>query len=1064
MEQAPKRDHRARQAGPKARRKKEIDKKKRGVPDQKHRDPRAFGVHKARRAQRAVQRNLDRGHRKEHEELADRKALLAPPVVVVVMGPPGCGKSTLIKSLVKNYTRQSLTDTSGPITVVTGKKRRITLFEVPDDITAMIDLAKVADLVLLMIDGSFGFEMETFEFLNILQTHGFPKVLGVLTHLDHFRDGKRLKKTKKRLKTRFWQEIYNGAKLFYFSGLVDGRYPKVQVHNLALFISRIKFRPLRWQNEHPYVLIDRFEDLTHPSKIAADAGCERRVALYGYVRGTNLKQDQRVHIAGAGDYVAKEIKLLDEPCPLPNRSATSRKSLSSKETLLYAPMSNMGSIRYDEDAVYIDMPKLHFSTAEKKEGGDFSNGRTSSAILDRKGQKGRKAGGKIHGDANGIEMVKALQQVRPDGGVDASLQRGEMQLLSRRVRRRWDAKDGETDAVVVEELEVDDDDDGDDDDDDAAMEEEEGKKEGSSSDDGSSSSSGSGSGSGSSSEEEEEVEAGASGGGRFVRVGLDLPGNGAAPKGGSASAEASAMRWKSALAENAVKGMARRGASKLDLMELVYQDRSLAESDSESESDSGSESDDLFTKKKSVFGSDEAAGSGGALSGGAGGGAGGGDDAAAGEDALDSSMSRAKITHAWMSSEIQEKFRNRFVTGDWGAGEDGEDDDDDDEVEEDSDDGSDLGEDGAKRPPPGIDGGGLDWRAEREARRAEKAADRLARMRDPQDEGDGSGSDEGGVVTDESDDGGDAYAEHQQALKDAQKEMNQTEFDGVDQAERVKLEGHRAGTYVRVIINTMDPEFVNNFQLTRPIVIGGINMNEGTLGLLRMRFKAHRWFRRRLKCNDPLIFSIGWRRFQSLPLLSGDDRGGRHRMLKYTPEHEHCFATIYGPIVNPNSGVLCFQNLVDRDVDFRVAATGTVLELDASFKVVKKLRLIGEPYRIFKNTAFIRGMLTSELEVAKFEGAKLRTVSGIRGILKRAEKGEKGNFRASFEDKILTSGTSFVISRMHTSMCYAYLLLFFSPSFLLLSRACRHCLYEHVGPSGAEAPLQPCALCSRPLA
>lgn len=33
----------------------------------------------------------------------------------------------------------------------------------------MIDAAKYADLVLLLIDGSFGFEMETFEFLNLLQ-------------------------------------------------------------------------------------------------------------------------------------------------------------------------------------------------------------------------------------------------------------------------------------------------------------------------------------------------------------------------------------------------------------------------------------------------------------------------------------------------------------------------------------------------------------------------------------------------------------------------------------------------------------------------------------------------------------------------------------------------------------------------------------------------------------------------------------------------------------------------------------------------------------------------------
>ena len=33
----------------------------------------------------------------------------------------------------------------------------------------MIDLAKVVDLVLLLVDASFGFEMETFEFLNICQ-------------------------------------------------------------------------------------------------------------------------------------------------------------------------------------------------------------------------------------------------------------------------------------------------------------------------------------------------------------------------------------------------------------------------------------------------------------------------------------------------------------------------------------------------------------------------------------------------------------------------------------------------------------------------------------------------------------------------------------------------------------------------------------------------------------------------------------------------------------------------------------------------------------------------------
>ena len=33
----------------------------------------------------------------------------------------------------------------------------------------MIDIAKIADLALLLVDASFGFEMEVFEFLNICQ-------------------------------------------------------------------------------------------------------------------------------------------------------------------------------------------------------------------------------------------------------------------------------------------------------------------------------------------------------------------------------------------------------------------------------------------------------------------------------------------------------------------------------------------------------------------------------------------------------------------------------------------------------------------------------------------------------------------------------------------------------------------------------------------------------------------------------------------------------------------------------------------------------------------------------
>ena len=69
------------------------------------------------------------------------------------------GKTTLIKSLVKRYTKQTLSEIKGPVTVVSGKKRRLTFIECNNDLNSMIDIGKIADLVLLMIDGSYGFEM-----------------------------------------------------------------------------------------------------------------------------------------------------------------------------------------------------------------------------------------------------------------------------------------------------------------------------------------------------------------------------------------------------------------------------------------------------------------------------------------------------------------------------------------------------------------------------------------------------------------------------------------------------------------------------------------------------------------------------------------------------------------------------------------------------------------------------------------------------------------------------------------------------------------------------------------
>ena len=59
----------------------------------------------------------------------------------------------MIRSLVKHYTRHVLSEIRGPVTIISGKARRLTFVECMNDINSMMDLGKSADLILLLIDG-----------------------------------------------------------------------------------------------------------------------------------------------------------------------------------------------------------------------------------------------------------------------------------------------------------------------------------------------------------------------------------------------------------------------------------------------------------------------------------------------------------------------------------------------------------------------------------------------------------------------------------------------------------------------------------------------------------------------------------------------------------------------------------------------------------------------------------------------------------------------------------------------------------------------------------------------
>ncbi|KAG5309009.1 BMS1 protein, partial [Acromyrmex insinuator] len=1052
--------HRDRNAGRKAEKKKTKKEHVQELSD-KQKNPKAFTFNSAIRAERRFRRKQDIETKKQHIPLVDRTPLEPPPVLVAVVGPPKVGKSLVIQCLIKSYVKQPLTNILGPVTVVSGKKQRITFIECNNDVNCMIDIAKVADLVLLLVDASFGFEMEIFEFLNICQVHGMPRIMGVLTHLDLIKNARQMRKTKKTLKHRFWAEVFAGAKLFYLSGLLHEEYLHMEIKNLARFISVMRFRPLTWRTTHPYLLADRLEDLTSPELIRKNPKVDRNICLYGYVRGIPLNKDTSIHIPGCGDMKIKDVNFLPDPCPLPEH--IKKRALVEKERLIYAPFSGVGGIVYDKDAVYVELGGSH-SYKEEDTG-------LAGALMDTQetlDQKLQHSELKLFSDAAPIKSQDVNESMAP--------YTGELVTENGRVRRKVIFKDeadvknisnkdnddslmkhededseddenNEDDSNGDNDYNMDENDDDDDDDEWSDVETLEKTEKGikrKGTDEGNIQKKKKKDLVNSTIENDvnldeseltndKKMEAPQENAGVYhslskesdkliknkisaalslleatkknvkqdvddesfdelsdedSRAGLEMDDadrlsdfedivseeeNEEEKKEDIKIDESEdvpdELKWKRNLTEKAREAFINRQQSNKNLMKIVYGvfDKSnMIEEDKEDEKldqDIGGifrviqeqqrqkiQQRELQNQEESVFFSMES-------------------------------------PRDWLKEENKALLINRFVTGKWKESEDAEEllKLDDEDLYGDFED-LETGEKHKAEHPEELPAD--------EVEEKKKLLEKKKKLKEQFNaEYDNT---EKKMYYDE--------------LKDEverQAGINKSEFEGLDDDIRVQLEGYRPGMYVRVEIEAMPCELITHLDPTYPIIIGGLLHGEENIGYVQTRIKKHRWYSRILKSRDPLIFSIGWRRFQSLPIYSKLEDNLRHRMLKYTPEHVACMSHLWGPITPQGTGVLAVQDVASKEPGFRIVATGSIVELDKSTEVMKKLKLIGVPMKIHRKTAFIKDMFNSALEVAKFEGARIKTVSGIRGQIKKAISKPEGCFRATFEDKIMLSDIVF---------------------------------------------------------
>ncbi|KAG5474433.1 hypothetical protein LSCM1_03215 [Leishmania martiniquensis] len=1064
--------HKIKTTGNKAAKKDALRKRRAGIDLEQNRGSNAKAFqgpsvcgHKAQKFFRSIEKKETALHVPTLDKTL-RHVVAEPPLLVAVVGPPGVGKTTLIRSMVKFYSNRNLTSVRGPVTVIAGRSRRITFMECPNTLASMCDLAKVADLVLLMVDGSYGFEMETFEFLNIAQVHGFPKMFGVVSHLDSLKTGKAMKKRKKFLRHRFWHEVAAGAKLICLSPMVRGMYRPTDVLNLHRLLICVEPKIQAWRNTHSCVVMDRVEDITDPDVVASSPLHNRTVAFYGYARGKPMKAGQLVHIPGLGDFPVAHLSHQPDPCQLDKFNGDSKEGgnhrmrhLSLKQKKLYAPYCDVGGISYDDDAIYIH------EDAEK-------------SAIERTGE--------------GLQLLRDLQSVQPMDATEAKLR-----IVPHR-RRPMNFRDEDTMELDMEGVHMPSDADWSDDADDEGV--------------------------------CSNVLLDSGDGVEHERERRDPPrlsdyavADGG--EGGAASTDGDADGESSDEAALAPRLLNDPDAIRLSVVRHDWSDPSMLRSlkdlcvtgnweagveGGDEEDVSGAEegsrgydsNDEDFELK--ARGERPVSGRGGAATAGfSASKSDGGGDSDDGEDgsssAGDADLGFARFRNGSRGAAAAPIKMNALASIGYGGSGDrraalkrGAEADADDEyggynILDDNGDGGEV--DNNEKPSHSdrdgadqelndlvssflvqstshksnsgspVHGGaaakaGLDredgiqffdeaTRYDRDDGGEENRPRSRRRHVNPQEERDANAEAmaeaavrQGGSLTqeeerlllkkmakkrafnDEYDTGGtDAgknttFSHHYQLsrqVEERKERINEALGDvGDDLEKKIQLVGYFSGLYLRIVVDSVPVEFLKTFNPTVPLIAGGVNAGEDEFHIVQARIKRHRWFPKILKSQDPLLLSMGWRRFQTQPIFSTEDPNGRCRYLKYTPLHMHCMAAFYAPVAPPNTGFLAIPVRDPRVPSFRIPCTGYTIGNDVSTPIVKKLKLTGTPAKVEKTTAFIKGMFSSDVEAAKFVGAKLKAVSGVRGIVKSAIKGKGGLVRATFEDKLFPSDIVFI--------------------------------------------------------
>ncbi|KAL5967459.1 hypothetical protein TSMEX_004805 [Taenia solium] len=164
-----------------------------------------------------------------------------------------------------------------------------------------------------------------------------------------------------------------------------------------------------------------------------------------------------------------------------------------------------------------------------------------------------------------------------------------------------------------------------------------------------------------------------------------------------------------------------------------------------------------------------------------------------------------------------------------------------------------------------------------------------------------------------------------------------------------------------------------------------------------------------IMAKEPMLFQVGIRRFTASPIYSQPSKAANtnSKMERFfTLSSSPIVATMYAPVAYAPQTVLQFRiepfESIPKMAVGRLVATGSVLSVDPTRAIIKRILLSGHPYKINKRSAVVRYMFHTPEDVEYFKPIQLHTKSGAAGHIKQSV-GTHGLMKCLFDRQLNAS-------------------------------------------------------------